>query len=458
MELQFEKKPVVCLRQLPVGVKSEEQTQEIKLSESMPDIGHVLGAWGQTTIRSKEWRSDSISVSGGVMAWVLYAPEDSGTPQGVACWIPFQLRWDLPETQSDGAIILSPFACAVDARAVSARKLMVRAQVGIHADAMEPVQLEVCTPGELPEDVQVKYCRYPLCVPSEAGEKAFFLDEELRFSASAKPAVKIIRCELRPEVIDKKVMAGKLVFRGSAVLHILYQCDDGQLQTCDFEIPFSQYQDLEHEYGPDTKGRIIFAVTSLETDIADADVIRLKAGIVAQYVIHDCSVVEIIEDAYSTCRNVELRTQVLEIPAVLEERTEMLTPEKTVDMNDGHVVDTYFSAGIYRQRRDDSKLRIEIPGTFQTLYYDSAENLRSDISRWDGEWEFVADIGADVRATVMPNGPAQAFFAGNGTELRAGINVDAVTVVSQGLPMVTAVEIGEERHPDPATPSLDCAG
>ena len=71
MELQFEKQQIPCLRQLPAEEQIQEQTQELRLSDGMPDIGRVLCAWGQVVMRGKEWRSDSIGVSSGVMAWVL---------------------------------------------------------------------------------------------------------------------------------------------------------------------------------------------------------------------------------------------------------------------------------------------------------------------------------------------------------------------------------------------------
>ena len=45
MELQFHKTSIPCLRQVTWGTQNQEQTQEIKLSDALPDIGRVLGAW-----------------------------------------------------------------------------------------------------------------------------------------------------------------------------------------------------------------------------------------------------------------------------------------------------------------------------------------------------------------------------------------------------------------------------
>ena len=71
MELEFVNKPMDCLRQAVWEIKDEEQTQELKLTDGMPDVGRVLGAWGQLLIRSKEWRGSGMSISGGTLVWVL---------------------------------------------------------------------------------------------------------------------------------------------------------------------------------------------------------------------------------------------------------------------------------------------------------------------------------------------------------------------------------------------------
>ena len=83
MELQFQTNRIPCLRQVKSEVQTQEQTQELRLPESLPDVGRVLCAWGQMVVRGKEWQSDFMGISGGVMVWVLYAPEDGSPAQCV---------------------------------------------------------------------------------------------------------------------------------------------------------------------------------------------------------------------------------------------------------------------------------------------------------------------------------------------------------------------------------------
>ena len=95
MELVFENTKMQCLKQISCQLKDLELTQEVKLSEGMPDVGNILGAWGQVLIRGKEWRSNSVVVNGGVMCWAMYLPEEEKQPQMVEGWIPFQTQMDM---------------------------------------------------------------------------------------------------------------------------------------------------------------------------------------------------------------------------------------------------------------------------------------------------------------------------------------------------------------------------
>lgn len=454
MELQFQKNAYDCLRRAVWEVKNEEQTQELKLPDAMPDVGKVLGAWGQVVMRGKEWRGNGMGISGGIMSWVLYAPEDGTEPRSVECWIPFQMRWDFPETQRDGAIVTRCLLQGVDARAVSARKLMVRAVVSVAGEALEPVRVELYTPSEVPEDVCLLRRSYPVRLPREAGEKTFLLDEELQLPASCENAQRLLHYTLQPELVDKKVMADKVVFRGAALLHGLCRCADGKLNTFDFEIPFSQYTDLEREYDPYANACIIPAVTNLELELQDTGKLQLKAGMVGQYVIYDRPVLEIVEDAYSPNRSVTLHTQQLELPMVLEQRQETLQAAQGVEAEAAQVLDVTFTMEHPAQRRREDQIQMELPGNFQMLYYDGEGNLQSQNARWQSQWELQADPQAGILVTGQPSGRPQASLDGTSIHARADVLVDMMSVTQSGLPMVTALELGEEESPDPGRPSL----
>lgn len=154
MGLQFQSNVCRCLKTAAREVRNAELTQEVRLRDGMPDIGRVLSSWGQVLLRSKEWQGNLVTVSGGVMVWVLYAPEDGTPPRCMDTWVPFQLKWEVDETNGDGPICVYPLLRFVDSRSIAARKLMVRTGVAALGEMLSTAQVQIYHPEELPDDIQ----------------------------------------------------------------------------------------------------------------------------------------------------------------------------------------------------------------------------------------------------------------------------------------------------------------
>lgn len=453
MELQFRRNVCKCLGRAVREVQNTELTQEIRLTDGMPDIGRVLASWGQVILRSKEWRADTVSVSGGVMVWALYAPEDGSDPRSIDAWIPFQLKWDLPVQDREGPVRVFPLLRFVDGRTISARKIMVRAGVAAMGEALYPMEAEVSAPEELPEDVQILQNTYPVRLPKEAGEKMFLVDEEISIPTSDVPE-KLLSYSLTPGIQDKKVLVNKVVFRGESNLHLVYRGQDGRIHTWDTALPFSQFADLEGSYSPDAQADVQTAVTSLELDLNDQGLLRLKSGLVSQYLVTDRELMELTEDAYSPSRDVEVYASALELPSVLEDRKETISVEQTLGGQSGEVVDITFFPDFPRCQRHTDALDAQLQALFQVLYYGDDGMLRTAAARWEGNLHLPASEASRIDLLALPQGNPQARSAGEDMMLTGEFLVQVNTTADQGLPMINGLQLGEQREPDPNRPSL----
>ncbi len=454
MEIQFQENKIPCLHPVKSQTQSQEQTQELRLNDGAPDVGRVLGAWGQVVIRGKEWNGDSVNVNCGVMAWVLYAPEDGSQAQCVETWMPLSMKWDIPDQGRDGTITCQCHLRSVDARILSGRKMMVRATVCAVAQMF--VEGETCTyiPTDVPADVELLEKTYPVCLAREAGEKAFMFDEELTLPPSAPSLDKPVRWSLQAEITDQKVLGDKAVFRGSGLLHLLYRTQEGALASWDFEIPFSQYTELEHQYGHQAQVQVIPLVTALETEAADEGRLRLKAGLSGQYVIYDLQDVAVVEDAYSPDREVQIHTEPVSVPAVLDRKTQSVQAEQTVPYGSSRVADVAFCPGCPRQQPRGDEVQMELSGSFQILYYDKEGVLQPAAAQW--QWEKTEPLAENCTMTLWcsPVGKPQASSAEETTAMQAECMLTAVTMTRQDMPMVTGLSLGDSSQKDPGRPSL----
>ena len=451
MEVQFRKESVASLKTVLQDVRNCEETLEIKLPEGMPDIGRILSAWGQPVLRSKQWRDGEIQLSGGMTVWILYVPEGEEQCRCLQGWIPFQMDWELPEETAEGTIRASLLTRFVDARAVSARKTMIRAGLSAVVQAFCPTQTEVFLPQQKEDGIEWLVHTYPMRLPKEAGEKTFSLDEDLTLPASAPEGEKLLYYRLQPEVTDQKMLGNRLVFRGNGNLHILYLSEEGRLQSWDFDLPFSQFAELQEIHSSDAQADIRFCPTNVEVELDTEGQIHLRSGLVAQYVVEDVQVLTLAEDAYAPGRDMKLQVDSLELPAILDCRKESISGQQTIPVGGGYVVDLQFLPDYPRQRISQNGVRLEVPGTVQLLHYREDGSLQGTTLRWEGSQELRAN--GDTTTVAMPLVPKSQILP-DGATVQLEVPMKLTFLGSQGVPMITGGELGDETQPDNKRPSL----
>lgn len=438
MELQWNKKSCPYLQTHIHQVQSQEETMELRLPEELPDIGRVLCAWGQSVIRGKQWRGDGMTVSGGVSTAVLYQPEDGSAVRCVEGWLPFQAKWNFPQTRREGAMRVSCMLRGVDARTISARKMMLRANVSLLGEALEPAEAEICVPGELPDGVEVLTNVYPAVIPAEAGEKQFRMEEEIHLPGVSK----WVSFTLQPEINEQNVVGSRVVLRGTGHLHYVCLDEAGEIRTGDQQIPFAQFVELDREFDADATTDILLCLSALEPELIE-DGVRIQGNLTAQYLVKDRVLLEIAEDAYSPERELSVTTETLKLPMELDSSVRQL--ETACPCREGQPLDMVFLPEQPLQYREGDMIHLELSGQFCCLYRDAEGNLQSVGEDWNDSLTLPAAENTQIKTYVQSIEPA-------GSGVRVGLNVQVWT--DQNIPMVSALTVGEMRPKDAQRPSL----
>ncbi len=445
MELDFEKQELSCLRKVTGDTVTGEQTQEVRLPEGMPDASAVVAAWGQVLLRGKEWRSGGMNVSGGVQAWVLYCAED-GAHHCVDAWLPFQMKWDFPDPGRDGRICAWGCLQSIDARPLSARKLMLRTNVTICGQAYVKDLLEIPQSGELPEDIQLKTSTYPMRLVKEVGEHGFSIEEILAVPEMDACAYYTVT----PAITERRVMGDKLVFRGNAKVHMLCMRGD-TMESWDGELPFSQFCDLEGDFEQDAEGYLIPAVTSMELEKDESGSCLLKCGITCQYVITDRKMLTLPEDSYSTQRELKLTKMEAELPCILQQESHSLPVACNLPCEGARIIDGSVCPGHGMLDRSENCYIMPLWG--QLLYLDPEGKVKCESCRWEEKLPMQADGG--VRPGVF--GEMENFrwnLSPDGGELRGEMRLQELTDAVSVMPVLAGMEMGEAEKKDPNRPSL----
>jgi len=454
MDVKFIKKFLQCLRPFYGQVHTQEQTQEVRLPDSYPDIGRVLGCWGQIFIRGKEWRSSSMSANGGVLAWVLYAPEDGSGMQVVDVWIPFQCRRDFQEPADDGTILLNPMLTGLDARGISARKIMVRAEMDTFAQAMRKEQFDLVSPGEMPEDVQLLTSSYPMQLPVEAGEKQVQIEENLMIPGNIPQMYKLVGYSLTPSIMEQKVLGNRLVFRGEGSLDVLYLTENGELHKWQTEVPYSQYTELDNDYEGTASAWVFPILTAMEMSITENNQLHIQAGIAAQYTIFDQKMVDVVEDAYSPFREITQKTEQLPLPALLDMATVDVFPEGILQGDVSRVICATAFAQQPTLRPNQDNMEIILEEQYQCLYQDEEGNLQTESVC--GQAAALLPTEQENIVYLWPGKIGMPELNSTGKETVASRYAPVLAQVYSGKPLsqITELEIGEYREPHSDRPAL----
>lgn len=454
MELQFQKEVLSCLKPVVCEVQELEQTQELRLPQDMPEVGRILGAWAQPVMRGKQWQGSTAELTAGMLVWVLYIPESGGGVQRLESWIPFRMRWDLPENCPEGKLRILLLPRFVDARSVSAGKILIRAGAAALGEAWCPWEQRYYRAERVPDQVELLRRTYPLRLIQEAGEKQISLEEALTLPASAPRPGRVLYFSLNPEITDRKVMADKVVFRGNGNLHLCYESEEGQVHCWDYELPFSQFAQLEESRSADARADVLLMVTGLELTLGEDGGLQLQAGLAAQYLVDDRRLLELTEDAYSPERELIQKREELELPALLDSRQETFGLEQKLPGCADLVVDTQILPDFPRLQAVSGVQRMEMSAQVQALYYDDRGELQSSTRRWNGSRDLQAEESSVV--VTAPQRPMEAKVLAGSTELsvQTELPVQIAAVSGQGLPMVTELQLGALREKDPDRPSL----
>ena len=451
MELPFEKTVSRFWHQKQYTPVMKEETQELKLPESMPDIGRVIAVWGQAVLRGKEWRGSHIGLNGGVMVWVLYAPEDGSEPRRLESWLPFSARVEQTHEEEDGVIRAECLLCSADARSVSSRKLMLRCSVGLLVQTLVPRQADFFSPEELPEDIQVLERTYPVVLTRQTGEKTFLIDEQIPVPQGMAQPKKLVYYRMSPRVTEQKVLGSRAVFRGVGELHLLCQDEGGKLFSMDLEVPFAQYLDLDGDFEEGAEISNLLCLTSLEAEPDEAGGIRVKSGVVSQYIINAPALIRCLEDAYSPDRELELVQQELQLPAWLEEQVRQIELGERL-AGDEVPVDAIFFPDLPAVTKQPGGAEIRCGGSLQTLCEAPDGALQGKVLRTSRTETLMTEC--DTIPCTWLRGGTELRREGSGWTARQSMELKIDSICARPMTMLAGIRASDRREPDPNRPSI----
>ena len=105
-------------------------------------------------------------------------------------------------------------------------------------------------------------------------------------------------------------------------------------------------------------------------------------------------------------------------------------------------------------RMGNDGMELQMDGQFQTLYHNTEGQMELDLARFNSTTPFPSAM--ENQTELWPNEPTQPDILpnGEGFTMRSTYPVTVQTYSGRAIPMVTELEIGEQREADPDRPSI----
>ena len=150
MEILFQAQTIRYLAEKRFDDLHQEQTGELPVPETMPELGRVVDCFGAVLVEERRVDSGSVTVTGSIQAGVLYVPAGEESPERLDLSLPFTVTKKVP-TQADSVLFCWCWLRSLEARFVNARKLLVRAGLGSELTLLSPAELTLQQLADCPK-------------------------------------------------------------------------------------------------------------------------------------------------------------------------------------------------------------------------------------------------------------------------------------------------------------------
>lgn len=315
---------------------------DVIVPDAKPDILKVLRVGCEPVITQKSVRNDRITVSGTLRFNILYIPDGEviGRVKSITVLRDFSHTADVSGAQSGMLLSAEVDVRAPECTVENSRKLGLRTEVMLNVKLTALTQADISTEvdGDAPIQTKgrdIRFCN--LCLETE--HETHFC-EQLEVPQGNPEVGELLHVILRPTLSELKIIDRKAVLKGEVCICTLYSGNDaeGSLQYCEHTLPFSDLPEAEG-FAEGMVGEAELCVKEISYEVcSDSDgdkrVVRVDATIGAVIKVSENIELNVIEDAYGTERDINIKPCAFDIEQLLGSAVEQLALKESVIIPD----------------------------------------------------------------------------------------------------------------------------
>lgn len=325
---------------------------DILAPDTKPDIMVVTAVDGDIQVRDVEIREDQIFVGGSLKFKVLYTSQQGEDPL-------YTIDSSTDFKQDIQILGLSPGMKAeiaaeiehIDYTLNNERKIGIRAIINFRAKAIEERTIEITRDVVEAEDIELltENFQYTDIIATRACE--ILVRDAIELGDTGLEIREVLKCTSVVLENESKLTDGKVIVGGNLLLEILYLAEeDNSLNTVKAQIPFTHFVEIPQVYdGMDYTIRM--GVEGLDSTIreninGENKVIEVESNIKIDVAVMETRDVDLIVDAYSPSRQLNLHKNEISIRKSLKIPPSQVLLKENIDIYNNPPIDQVISLTI----------------------------------------------------------------------------------------------------------------
>lgn len=457
MEVQLKANGFSGWRKVCSAAIPRELSQELIISDTMPDVGEILFYEASPLIRSKDVSEGSVALEANVPVRVTYLSAQDGSLRVLDLNLSLSAEESCAALTEDCRCTAGLTLKALNARTLNPRKILVEALAEVRLDCYQPCEIAFAAPEEPGDEaVHILAQTQELSAICCVTEKTFVLTDEFILPEGATPAGELLGYSTRLLTEDVKAVGGKMIVRGCAKSRVIYASPEGRPELAEFTTGFSQIVDAACDaeaLRPCTELLLSGMYYEIEPGY-DGRTIRMELHAVAQLRLYRTEKLRYISDAYSNSYALEAEREQRETECLCGDYR-LLQPLRTMIETERSPAEISFCCAELLQAQPDNAHGLRL--TLAVILCCRDESGKPFFCRKALSQVIDAGIGAGERLIVssVPLTDLSALPVSGGVELRMNADINGLLLRSGELSCISALRYDESALSDHrGTPSL----
>lgn len=444
-------KQPVFIHELLLEAELEQPVEcDVLLPDYCEDIQKILKCTMEPVVTRQEAAAQRLELEGICLITVYYR-----SAAGHLCRseykVPFSRTAELRAAAESPALWVQGVCSYINCRAVSSRRLDIRGAATLRVSVGSTREEQaICSAEGM--GLQLRSTAHPATRILLETCRSLSLSEELELPESKEAPTAILRVGANARLLDTKVLAGKVVLRGEAMVSFLYRGESGRCETMELTLPISQIVDAEGvDEGCRCFARLAVGQAAVERCDRPGEERRLNISLSleAHLRVHRDYQAQCGSDCYSTryeCGCTTRRGCLLELAQTVD-RTFLYRGRMELPEGVNSITDLWCRVADWRVKQEAGdlavcgKLCIALFGCREgepLEYYEKAVDFEERVAQTgDGQVLF--------RPTLRAVGQSYSLGAEGGIEVRCEVALSGCLYRCTSQPMICEITVDETK-------------